>query len=66
MNSITHNGIEYKGGEAVYVTGNASRYGTLIGHVVGFTKGGQFKVLVSEGHRAGDVVRSFWVSPYNA
>jgi hypothetical protein len=64
MTSKTHNGIEYKGGEAVYVSGHASRYGMLIGNVVGFTKRGQFKVLVSQGPRVGETVRSFWVSPY--
>lgn len=62
MQTMVHNGVEYKGGEAVYVTGNASLGGTLKGRVVGFTKGGQFRVLVDEGHRAGQVVRSTWVS----
>lgn len=61
--SKLHNGIEYKGGEKVYVTGNASLNGQMVGTVVGFTKGGQFRVKIDEGYpRAGEVVRSHWVS----
>ena len=62
--SKLHNGIEYKGGETVYATGFASG-GTLRGTVIGFTKGGQFKVKVDDDShaRAGEVVRTHWVSP---
>lgn len=57
-----HNGIEYKGGEKVYATGFA-KGGTLTGTVVGFTKGGQFRVLVDGPCRIGETVRTSWVSP---
>lgn len=62
--SKVHNGIEYKGGETVYATGNAWG-GMLKGTVVGFTKSGQFRVLVdADSHcRAGETVRTHWVSP---
>lgn len=58
-----HNGIEYKGGEQVWVQGHASNRGQLIGVVEGFTKSGQFKVRVTDGWCVGKVVRSHWVSP---
>ena len=62
---MIHNGIEYKGGEAVYVSGHASRYGMLKGHVVGFTKQGQFRIKVKGGRKDGEIVRSYWVSPWD-
>ena len=60
----THNGIEYKGGEKVYATGTASG-GLMRGTIVGFTKGGQFRVKIDETSncRAGETVRTYWVSP---
>jgi len=58
-----HNGIEYKGGEKVWATGT-SRVGMRKGEVVGFTKGGQFKVkLETECALNGTVIRTHWVSP---
>lgn len=62
-----HNGIEYKGGERVFATGNAAG-GIQRGTVVGFTKGGQFRVLVDADAccRAGEIIRTHWVSPLNA
>lgn len=64
MASKLHNRIEYKGGERVYATGSA-RGGRLRGTVVGFTKGGQFRVQIDadEYCRAGEVIRTHWVSP---
>ncbi len=58
-----HNGIEYKGGEKVWATGT-SRFGLVKGTVVGFTKGGQFKVEADADSRVpGKVIRTFWVKP---
>lgn len=62
-----HNGVEYKGGERVFATGTASG-GVLRGTVVGFTKGGQFRVKVDADAacRAGETIRTYWVSPLTA